>query len=121
MTRTTTVTNANGGGAEKRQWPRYCIDAPIRANICLQGKLKVIHGRANNLSQAGMAVQLPVELVIGESIEVILVLPYCSETLNIRAVVRNRRSYCYGVEFPSLTAAQRTAIERACHSLALLQ
>lgn len=121
MTRLTPLAKASEDGAEKRCYPRYHIDAPTRATVRCQGALKVVHGRANNLSEGGMAAQLPVELVIGESIQVEVVLPYCSEALKLRAVVRNRRSYLYGVEFSRISAAQADAIRRACHSLALLQ
>jgi len=108
-------------GTEERRWPRYHVEVPVTATVLCQGTSKVVHGVTNNLSVGGMAAQLPVELGIGESLEVQATLPYCSQPLKVRAVVRNRDSYLYGVEFANITPSQQAAIELACRSLALLQ
>jgi len=121
MTQVSSSSNAVPDGAEKRRWPRYHIDVPIKAMIRCQGQPKMVHGMASDLSRGGMAAQLPVELVIGEWLEVLVTLPFCSQPVKVRAVVRNRRSYVYGLEFTSITASQQAGIERACHSLALVQ
>jgi len=113
--------NATEQGAEKRRWPRYQIDVQVKAMVRSQGGPKVVHGMGSNLSLGGMAVQLPVELVIGEWLELLVTLPFCSQPVKVRAVVRNRRSYLYGMEFSRITASQQAAIERACYSLALVQ
>jgi c-di-GMP-binding flagellar brake protein YcgR len=113
--------NITENGAEKRRWPRYHIDVPVKAMVRCQGQSKMIHGMANNLSLGGMAAQLPVELVIGEWLEVLVTLPFCSQPVKVRAVVRNRRSSLYGLEFSRITPSQQAAIERACYSLALVQ
>jgi c-di-GMP-binding flagellar brake protein YcgR len=108
-------------GADERRWSRYHIDLPVKAMIRCQGEPKMVHGMASNLSLGGMAMQLPAELVVGERLEVLVTLPFCTQPLKLQMVVRNRRSYVYGVEFSSLSASQRAAIEQACRSLDLLQ
>ncbi len=108
-------------GAEKRRSPRYLIDMSIRVGVRCTGGLKPVFGRGHDLNDYGMAVFVPVELGIGEYVELDVTLPYSTQPLKLRAVVRNRRSFTYGVEFTNLTPAQQAAIERACRSLSLVQ
>jgi hypothetical protein len=68
-----------------------------------------------------MAVYLPAELVMGETIELEVSLPYTTLPLKLTAAVRSRRSYQYGVEYVNTTANAAAAIQRACASLSLVQ
>ncbi len=108
-------------GAEKRRAPRYLIDMSVRVAVHSTGNTKAIYGRGHDLNDFGMAIFVPVELNPGDYIDLDLKLPYSTQPLKLRAVVRNRRSFTYGVEFVNLTQPQRVAIERACRSLALVQ
>ena len=121
MTRLASSPDTTKGDAEKRRWPRYHIDVPLRAVVRCEGAYKSVRGIGSNLSLSGLAALLPVKLVVGERIELEVILPYSSTTLKVQAVIRNRRSYNYGMEFANITASQQAAIERACHSLALVQ
>ena len=113
--------NVTEDGTEKRRWPRYHIDVPVKAMVRCEGTPKMVHGMANNLSLGGMAALLPVELAIGEWLEVLVTLPFCSQPVKVRTVVRNRRNYVYGLEFVNITASPQAGIERACYSLAMVQ
>jgi hypothetical protein len=68
-----------------------------------------------------MCLFLPIELGIDTKIEIEVTLPHCSQQVKLEAVVRNRRSFAYGVDFINITAAQQRRIEFTCRSLALLQ
>ena len=115
------LSNVSEDPAEKRQWPRYRVDVTIKAMVRCQGKPKMVQGLAYDISLGGMAAQLPAELVIGEWIEVLVMLPFCSQPVKVRVVVRNRQNYVYRLEFANLTASQQAGIERAYYSLALVQ
>ena len=121
MTRLGSSPESINDAAEKRRWPRYHVDVPIRAVVLREGTYKSVRGIANDLSQGGLAAVLPVELVMGERIELEVVLPHSSAALKVQAVIRNRRSYSYGMEFANITASQQATIERTCRSLALFQ
>jgi c-di-GMP-binding flagellar brake protein YcgR len=108
-------------GAAKRRWPRYRIDVRIRAAVYHRGALKAIHGRGTDLGQGGMAAFLPIELSVGDMIELDLTLPYCRQPLKVQAIVRNRQSFTYGIEFTNITPAQQAEIERICQALSVLQ
>lgn len=81
----------------------------------------MVHGRGSELNLHGMCIFLPIKLDLHETISVEVTLPYCSQPLTLKAAIRNRRSFAYGVEFIDITAAQQNSIERTCRSLALLQ
>lgn len=106
---------------ERRQSSRYCVEARLRVHVRSGGASRTIHGQGSDISAGGMAVYLPYELAVGETVELEFTLPYASEPLKALAVVRSRRSYQYGVEFTNLSAAALAAIKRACASLALVQ
>ena len=106
---------------ERRQASRYSVEARLRARVRCSGATRTVHGQGSDISTGGMAVYLPYELAVGETIELEFALPYASEPLKVLAVVRSRRSYQYGVEFTNLSAGVLSAIKRACASLALVQ
>jgi len=106
---------------EKRRWKRYQIEVNLRARVRSAGEAKLIHGQGSDISIGGMAMFLPADLVVGETIDLEVTLPYTTAPLQIAAVVRSRRSYHYGVEYVNPTAAAAAAIHRACTSLSLVQ
>lgn len=108
-------------GAERRESPRAHVDIRLRANVMLEGRKASVQGRGNDLSRTGVSVFLPVDLMLGEQIEVELSLPYTSEPLRVRAIVRNRRSFTYGLQFHHLSHAQLATIEKNCTALQLLK
>ncbi len=115
------ATALSRAGEEKRRYPRYRIDLRLRATVRSQEGMKAVHGRGTDLSQAGLCAFLAVDLGIGEIIEIDLTLPYSSQRLKLRALVRHRRSFAYGLQFTDITFAQQIAIERACRSLSITQ
>jgi hypothetical protein len=113
--------NINSDQEKRRRSARYHIDVRVRAKVISNGVLKIVHGRGSDLSQHGMCVFLPTELGMHTTIEIEVTLPYCSQQVKLEAVVRNRRSFAYGIEFINITATQQNLIEFTCRSLALLQ
>ncbi len=108
-------------GSEKRAFQRYALDVRLRATLRKKGVRIAVHGRGNNISEGGLAAFLPTELVIGELVEMDVSLPYATQPLKVKAVVRNRRSFTYGLEFVDITPAQKAAIARTCGALELVQ
>ncbi len=112
---------ADEGTPERRRTKRFHIDVRLRASVRSGGVKLPVYGRASNLSVGGIAAFLPVELVVGEQVELDLILPYSTQPLKVRAIVRNRRSFAYGLEFVDITPAQHSAISRTCGALELVQ
>lgn len=117
----TSETEDINSGREKRRSARYHIDVRVRAEVRSNGASKTVYGRGSDLSQHGMCLVLPIELGMHSTIKIESTMPHCSQPLNLQAVVRNRRSFAYGIEFINITVAQQNLIEFTCRSLALLQ
>ena len=107
--------------ADMRRWPRYAIDVRLRATVRTGNADRTVHGRGTEMGKGGMAALLPIELAIGDTIKVDITFPYCTQSFTLAAVVRNRSSFTYGVEFMSINSAQQAEIERVCRLLAILQ
>jgi PilZ domain-containing protein len=79
---------------EKRRYPRFKlgVDVMVRSKT-----LGLIPGTIIEISEAGMSAILPVELALGETLELHVNLPFGS--VDVQAVVRNRNAFRYGFEF----------------------
>ncbi len=109
------------GAQDGRKFRRFEFDVRLRATVRKNSGRVAVQGRGNDLSGCGLAAFLPVDLAEGESIELDVTLPYATQPLKLRAVVRNRRGYLYGLEFANTTPAQRAVIARCCGALELTQ
>lgn len=125
---TTTTTTAAAAvpvpadGAEKRRYPRYTIDVSVKVKVnSIGGVSSYSYGRGNDLSQGGMSVHVAHELKPGSMVRLILTLPHAERQIEVDALVRNRHSYRYGMEFVNLSVEDRSLIDRACKMLGVLQ
>lgn len=107
--------------ADRRRWPRYAIDVRLRATVRTGNADRTVRGRGTELGKSGMAALLPIELAIGDTIKVDITFPYCTQSFTLAAVVRNRSSFTYGLEFTSISSAEQIEIERVCRLLLILQ
>lgn len=109
-------------GAEKRKYPRYTIDVSVKVRVSTMGGVtSYSYGRGNNLSQGGMSIHVAHELSVGKMVRLILTLPHATRQIECDAVVRDRESYRYGLEFVNMPAEDRSLVERACKMLGVLQ
>jgi hypothetical protein len=104
-----------------RRWLRYHVDVRVSAKFRSAGKIVTQHGWGTDISQGGMAIYLACDLVMGEEIDLELVLPYSTTPIRVIGAVRNRDGFKYGIEFTLITADQQGTIERTCSALALMQ
>ena len=99
----------SAGYSRKRRWQRSKIDVPIR--LIFWNSLhtaKIVDARGRDMSEGGMAVFAGVELRIGDIIEIEFTPAYSGQPLRVKAEVRNRRGYSYGIEFLSDTNAEQS-------------
>lgn len=109
-------------GSEKRQFPRYTIDISIKVRVnSIGGVTSYCYGRGNNVSQGGMSIHIAHELAVGKTIRLILTLPHAERQIECEAVVRNRDSYRYGVQFVTMKPQDRELLDRACKMLGVVQ
>lgn len=101
------------GFARKRRFERQSIDVPIR--LIFWNSLhtaKIVEARGRDMAEGGMAVFAGVELRIGDIVEVEFTPAYSGQPLRVKAEVRNRRGYSYGVEFLTDTTTEQTLAAR---------
>ncbi len=82
-----------------RRWPRYKLDVPVRVISRKADKTVITPGRGTELNGGGLNIFAGVELNVDDTIEVEFTPPYSGDPIRVRAVVRNRRGYDYGIEF----------------------
>lgn len=84
--------------SKARRYPRYKLDIPVRVIVNKEDKVKLVHGRGNELNEGGLTVFAGIELTVGEEIAVEYTPAYSGTPIRARAVVRDRRGYKYGLE-----------------------
>jgi hypothetical protein len=93
----------------RRRWPRYPIDVPLRVVAEKDGRPSLIEGRGKDLNEGGMGVFAGTELAVGEHLCVELT-PAYGQPVRVRCKVRNRRGYVYGVEFLMETEQDKSRV-----------
>lgn len=107
---------------ERRRFPRFIIDIPIKFKIPAAGGLSTYcFGRGTDIGEGGFMIHVAHELVIGKSMEITLTLPNSSRSISCRVVVRNRNSFRYGVEIREMDARDRELLFDTCRKLGVMQ
>lgn len=101
-----------------RRWRRFKVEVRVRV---LLGDRAGVFGQGSDISEGGMSLFIPAELKVGQTITCDLQLPYCTEKIKLRAVVRNRNGFRYGVEFSGTSDHEKSLITRVCKALAMVQ
>ncbi len=100
-----------------RRYPRVKSDIRVRVFSPPTDPTADSFGRGYDISEAGMAIYVPLELSEGQQVLVMIDVPQCRVRLGLTAVVRNRKGYRYGVEFLALTNTERKELKRALDGL----
>jgi hypothetical protein len=86
-----------------RSCQRYRLDLPIRIIAMREEGPRIVEGRATDICEGGVLVYAGIELRSGDKVTLEFTPPYSSTPVRAPGVVRHRRGYNYGVEFPSET------------------
>jgi len=105
--------SAQASSSAERRWQRHKLDLPIRLILRRDGNTtSIISARGSEVSEGGLLVFAGTELKTGDEIAVEFTPPFSSEPIRVRAVIRNRAGYKYGVEFLSLNPEEKELTER---------
>ena len=107
--------------SQPRLWMRYQIEVRVKIIAKRNGVSTATYGQGTDISEGGMAAYISMEIGVGKTVEMELILPYSQQPMKVNAVVRNRRGFCYGMEFMNLAAPEREQILRCCKALSLVQ
>jgi c-di-GMP-binding flagellar brake protein YcgR len=80
---------------------------------------KYTDGRGHDIGTGGMAIYVPLDIDVGSSINLSFQLPCSRMVLGVRALVRNRDGFRYGVEFADLTPTEAEEIQRIANMMAV--
>jgi hypothetical protein len=106
--------------ANRRRWPRLSVYYPVAITVKSKEESRTLKARGTELSEGGMGVFAPVELHIGDAVQLEFTLPYSQRRLMARAMVRNLNRYYYNLEFVAATAVEElelTLLRQAVASL----
>ncbi len=106
-----------------RRWKRYRVEIRLKISYWKDGAKVVVFGQGSDMSEGGMAAYIPAELEKGDNVDIELPLPYSTtkEPVVIKAAVRNRNGFRYGLEHTLITESVREALLRSLHALELVQ
>lgn len=116
-----TMTDTTSPNLNTRRWQRFRVEIRIKATFMRDGQEAKVFGQGQDVSEGGMAAYLPAELVPGEVIEMELTPPYAQRSIFVRASIRNREGYRYGLEYLHIAPVDRELLMRSIKALALVQ
>ena len=110
-------------GDPSRRWQRFHLEIRFKAFFDKAGKRITLFGQGTDVSEGGMAAYIPTELTVGDVVELELALPYLTgqQPLRIKATVRNRNGFRYGLEYMMLAFADRQMLLKCLRALSLTQ
>ena len=100
---------------ERRRQPRFKLEVEIKIHSKSCGLLK---GHTVDISESGVSAILPLELPLGELVELDFTLPF--GRVNIYAMVRQRSAFRYGFQFAESNFTEGI-IRPTCRVLAMQQ
>ncbi len=82
-----------------RRWQRLRLDIPVCLITGTPDRVLFISARFKDVSEDGVAIFAGAELAIDSEVQLEFTPPSDQGPLRVRAIVRNRRDYAYGLEF----------------------
>ena len=105
----------------QRGTERHRVTIPVQVSV-FEGKRYVeFTGEASDFGANGLCLILTRQLEKGTAISLNFNLPYNSQPLDLRAIVRHRSGFHHGIEFISLTPPLKDLLERTSKILGLLK
>src|SRR5690349_6298499 len=107
------TSNARFGKSAERRYPRFRVHFPIK----LFGNAVTCEGQAHDLSEGGIAVQIPAQVGEGEQIRLQFTLPRSEWHFIVYARVKHTSAGRCGLEFHKLTRRESDELSRVCRAL----
>ena len=101
----------NAPNRRRRRCPRYRCEFPVALSVFSGDQHLQLHAHCRDLSQGGIGVLVAADLAMGEVASLSFSLPGAQQPWDVRAVLRYRRGYHYGLEFLSLSDRQGKTLQ----------
>jgi len=100
---------------------RHRVTIPVQVSVFEDRRYVDYTGEASDFSATGLCLILTRQLEKETAITMRLELPYNSQPLEMRGIVRHRSGFHHGIEFISLTPDSKELLERTSRILGLLR
>lgn len=97
----------------RRQFLRHLTNLPIRVSL----RQRNIKGTCNQIAEGGLGALLSEAVPVGSTVSLQLPVTAQSAKLSLKGVVRYEVGLQHGLEFVSLTEAERQALRQYCSGL----
>jgi CheY-like chemotaxis protein len=103
----------------RRRFPRFATSSTFTLRFPdRDSEDSAFQGVLKDLAEGGCGGTVDAKMVPGEVVSLMLGLPQCEITLELRARVRYQNADSHGFEFLDLTAAQQKELQRCIHAIA---
>jgi hypothetical protein len=99
-----------------REHARFALDLRLIVRAATR-----IYGRTRDISESGLGATVPVDLALGDMMELEFKFPDASEPLTLIARVSYRHGFHYGFRFVSPTSRQLQQIRRSTRDLPVIR
>jgi hypothetical protein len=96
------------------------VDLRLKVVLSVKEGRNFTFGQGSDVSEGGMAAYIPADLQVGEIVQAELTLPYSTELIVIRAEVRNKNGFRYGLEYVLISSEHRDLLRKSLRTLALM-
>jgi c-di-GMP-binding flagellar brake protein YcgR len=116
----TMSTGTQKNWAVERRWPRYKVDLRLKVVLNSREGRNFTFGQGSDVSEGGMAAYIPAEIEVGEIVQIEVMLPYSTELVVVRAEVRNKNGFRYGLEYVLISPDHKELLKKSLRTLALM-
>ena len=114
------MTGAKKDWTVERRWPRYKVELRLKVFLARSEGRGFTFAQGSDVSEGGMAAYIPAEIEVGEIVGIEATLPYSKQEIAIRAQVRNKNGFRYGLEYVLISDDHREALSKSLKALALM-
>jgi len=104
---------ARSGKSAERRHPRFRVEFEVN---CFS-KAAACEGKAHDLSEGGISVHIPVQVMEGEQVRLQFTLPHSERHFTVQATVKHTSPDRCGAEFQKLTRRESDELWRVCRAL----
>lgn len=106
---------ARVGKSAERRHPRFKVECGVQV-LCGAG---AIQGRTLDLSESGIAVEIPSQMKEGERVVLHFMLPNSEHRFGVQATVKYANGSRHGLEFHKLARSESDELWRVCQKLSV--
>jgi hypothetical protein len=114
------TTGAKKDWAVERRWPRYRVELRLKVFLPRSEGRGFTFAQGSDVSEGGMAAYIPAEIEVGEIVGIEAALPYSKQEIALRAQVRNKNGFRYGLEYVLISEDHREQLRKSLKALALM-